>query len=150
MNIAALQQVIHKAISQEGIIGATVLVAKKGQLIFKQHAGWADKLLQKPVNDQTLFRLASLTKPIVSATTLALVDQGVLALDVPITRWLPYFTPALSNGLGADITLRQLLNHTAGLSYGFLSGDNEPQVQTRNAKDKLFLYAAGINFLVMP
>ena len=126
MTTNTLQQIIDNATAQEQIIGATVLVAKKGQLIFKQHAGWADKQAQKPVTDQTVFRLASLTKPIVSATTLALVEQGVLALDVPITRWLPYFKPTLSDGTVVDITLRQLLNHTAGLSYGFLTPDNEP------------------------
>jgi CubicO group peptidase (beta-lactamase class C family) len=60
------------------------------------------------------------TKPIVSATALKLVEEGKLRLDDPVTRWLPGFRPRLTDGAEPIITIRQLLTHSAGLSYGFL------------------------------
>lgn len=68
----------------------------------------------------TVFRLASLTKPIVSTAAMILIERGQLALDDLVTRWLPVFRPALPNGERPPITVRQLLTHTSGLNYGFL------------------------------
>ncbi len=68
----------------------------------------------------TLFRLASLTKPIISIAAMILIERDQLALDDPVTRWLPAFRPALPNGERPPITVRQLLTHTSGLNYGFL------------------------------
>ena len=65
-----------------------------------------------------------MSKPIVSAAALALIDQGALSLDDPVTRWIPSFTPKLHGGAAPVITLRHLLTHTAGLSYGFLEPAN--------------------------
>jgi CubicO group peptidase (beta-lactamase class C family) len=67
----------------------------------------------------TVFRLSSVSKPIVSAAALALVDQGKLSLDDPVTKWLPEFRPKLASGAAPTITVRQLLTHTAGLGYKF-------------------------------
>jgi CubicO group peptidase (beta-lactamase class C family) len=66
-----------------------------------------------------LFRYSSLTKPIVTAAALALVAQGKLALDQPVSRWLPQFLPRLANDEAPVITLHQLLTHSAGLTYSF-------------------------------
>jgi len=54
-----------------------------------------------------------------SLAALALIDQGRLGLDDPVTKWLPYFTPPSPDGESSVITVRNLLNHTAGLAYGF-------------------------------
>ena len=69
------------------------------------------------MREDAIFRLASVSKPIVSATALALVDKGVLSLDEPITRWLPSFGPCLPDGREATIMTRHLLSHTSGLRY---------------------------------
>lgn len=73
--------------------------------------------------ENALFRLASVTKPIVSAAALALVSQGKLSLHDPVTRWLPAFKPKLTHGQDAQITIRQLMTHTAGLTYRFFQED---------------------------
>ncbi|EAU65341.1 beta-lactamase [Stigmatella aurantiaca DW4/3-1] len=70
-----------------------------------------------------------MTKPIVSAAALSLVDQGQLTLDAPITRWLPTFRPKLADGREPPITVRQLLTHTAGLAYGFGEAETDPYLQ---------------------
>lgn len=71
----------------------------------------------------TIFRLASVSKPIVSVAALVLVARGLLGLDEPVTRWLPEFRPQLADGTTPQITVRQLLSHTAGLGYRFFEAD---------------------------
>ncbi len=121
-----LEAVIQAAIAKGSIVGTNVVVAYKGKIVFEQQAGWADREEKQPVKEDTLFRLASMTKPIVSAAAMALVEKGLLKLDAPITHWLPSFKPKLSNGKDAYITVGHLLTHTAGFTYGFLFADNEP------------------------
>ena len=71
------------------------------------------------MREDAVFRLASITKPLVSAAAMRLVEHGVLALDRPVTDWLPDFRPRLPDGTAPPITIDQLLTHTAGLSYRF-------------------------------
>ena len=64
-----------------------------------------------------MFRLASVTKPIVAACALRMVDLGLLGLDDPVTRYLPYFRPKAPDGTEGAILIRHLLTHTSGLTY---------------------------------
>lgn len=121
-----LDQVIERAIAAERIVGAVVLVARDGQPVYRRAAGFADREAGRPMRLDTPFRLASITKPLVSAAALALAEQGLLGLDDPVTRYLPDFTPPLADGRIPEIRLRHLLTHTAGLSYGILQGDEGP------------------------
>lgn len=116
---AVLEQTLH----DQRLVGAVVLVAHCGKLIHQRAAGLADRGTQLPMREDALFRLSSVSKPIVSVAALALIGQGKLNLDDDITRWLPYFKPTLSDGQPATITVRQLLSHSAGLTYGFLESD---------------------------
>jgi CubicO group peptidase (beta-lactamase class C family) len=86
----------------------------------------ADREAGQPMREDTVFRLASMTKPIVSVAALSLVEKGRLALDAPVTRYLPGFQPKLPDGSTPVITIRQLMTHTAGLSYGFLQPPDGP------------------------
>ncbi len=70
-----------------------------------------------------LFRLASVSKPLLSTVILRLVAEGVLDLDTSVQRWLPDFRPALADGTAPPISLRQLLSHSSGLGYRFLEAD---------------------------
>lgn len=114
-----LNRVIDRALTQNRIVGTAILVARAGSVVFSRAAGFADRENGQPVQEDTIFRLASMTKPIVSAATLGSVEQGKIQLDDPVTRWLPEFRPALSDGHRPIITVRHLLTHTAGLNYGF-------------------------------
>ncbi len=75
------------------------------------------------MTEDSLFRLASVSKPIVSTAAMVLVEQGRLDLDESIKRWLPDFRPRLPDGAMVLITPRQLLSHTAGLGYRFFESD---------------------------
>ncbi len=121
-----LNLVIDRALARNRIVGTTILVARDGDIVFARAAGFADRENGQPVHADTIFRLASMTKPIVSAATLALVEQGKIHLDDPVTRWLPDFRPALPNGRRPTITVRHLLTHTAGLNYGFKESPDGP------------------------
>jgi CubicO group peptidase (beta-lactamase class C family) len=117
---AAIDPLIDRAIAEQQIVGAVMLVAHRGEIVYRRAAGWADREAQQPMREDTIFRLASLTKPVISAATLALVEGGRLTLDDPVTRWLPDFRPRLPGGEAPEIRVQHLLTHTAGLTYGFL------------------------------
>lgn len=118
-----VQAVVQQALDARRLVGAVVLVARDGVLLHQQAAGLADRKSARPMGLETLFRLASVSKPIVSTAALVLVAQGRLDLDEDIGRWLPAFQPRLADGRPARISARQLLSHTAGLGYRFLEPD---------------------------
>lgn len=118
-----IQAAVQQALDERRLVGAVVLVAHDGQLLHRQAAGWADRENRRAMGVDTVFRLASVSKPIVSSAALVLVAQGRLNLDDGIERWLPEFRPRLADGRPALITIRQLLSHQAGLGYGFFETD---------------------------
>jgi CubicO group peptidase (beta-lactamase class C family) len=116
---ARLDAVIDAAIRDEVIVGAVVLVAEDGELVYRRTAGHADRESGRRTTEDTIFRLASVTKPLVAAAALSLAEAGVIGLDDPVTRFLPDFRPKLADGSEPVITLRHLLTHTSGLIYGY-------------------------------
>jgi len=117
---------IERALNEQRLVGLVVLIAQDGKLIYRRAAGWADREERRPVSQETIFRYSSLTKPIVSATAMALLERGQLHLDAPVTRWIPEFRPQSPQGGEAIITIRQLLTHTAGLTYGLFQPADGP------------------------
>ncbi|MGO7906889.1 serine hydrolase domain-containing protein [Rhizobium leguminosarum] len=115
---ALIDAVIESAIMAGKIVGTVVIVVKDGETVYSRAAGYADREIGKLTEMRTIFRLASVTKPLVAATALALVDKGRLALGDLARDYLPYFRPKRPDGEIADITIHHLLTHTAGLSYG--------------------------------
>lgn len=126
---------IDRALADQRLVGAVVLVAHGGRVVHRRAAGLADREAGLPMREDALFRLASVSKPIVSTAVMVLAAQGRLTLDDPVTRWLPDFRPRLpdsSHGDGgeATIALRQLLTHTAGLGYRFFeTSEDGPYAQ---------------------
>ncbi|MGV0759487.1 serine hydrolase domain-containing protein [Tistrella mobilis] len=123
---ARIDRVVDTAIAEGRIAGAVILVAEDGRLVHRRAAGHLDREAGLPMREDAIFRFASVSKPFVAAAALALVDDGVLDPDAPITRHLPGFRPATSDGDRPVITLRQLLSHTAGLDYGFFQPADGP------------------------
>ncbi|MEN5084374.1 serine hydrolase domain-containing protein [Bosea sp. TWI1241] len=120
-----LDAVIAGALAAERIVGAVVTVLRDGQPLYSRAAGFADREAGLPMRADALFRLASVSKLFVSVAALALVDRGRLALDAPVSDWLPAFRPRF-DGETVTITLRHLLTHTAGLGYGFFEAEDDP------------------------
>jgi len=125
---ARLDPIVDAALSEGRIAGAVVLVGRRGERAYARAAGQADVEAGRPMALDAIFRASSLTKPMVTAAVLSLVEDGVIGLDDPITRYLPDFQPKWQ-GQVPTITLRQLLTHTAGLFYGFMQPDDGPYLK---------------------
>ena len=103
--------------ARHGIPGGSLAIAKDGKLIYAKGFGWADLPNKVQVGPQTVFGIASLSKPISAVSTLLLVEQGKLNLDDPALYYLRHIYPP--RGVPIDtrlknITIRHLLNHTGG------------------------------------
>ena len=109
--------VMDEAVRRGTIVGAVVLVALNGAKVFDRAVGYSHREHNTAMTADAIFRLSSLTKPIVTTAAMALLERNVLALDDVVTRWLPNFQPVLATGEAPPITVRQLLTHQAGLSY---------------------------------
>lgn len=112
-----INSAIDRAMGEKRITGTAVIVKQNGETVCEHFAGFADRESGKPVASDTIYRLASVTKPLVAATALALIDQGKLSLETLVRDHLPYFTPKMPDGTMPDITVRHLITHTPGFSY---------------------------------
>lgn len=124
--LAKIDPAVEKFITDKKLGGASVLVLRKGKIVFQNHYGFASRAKEIPVDQNTLFRIYSMTKAITSAAALMLYEEGKLQLDDPIHKHLPEFknlTVWQENGdpIPAEPapTIRDLLRHTAGFSYGW-------------------------------
>src|SRR5712692_368844 len=115
--LAALDSIVEKSIAADEIPGAVLVVGHRGRAVFRKAYGSRAVLPQRePMTVDTVFDLASLTK--VVATTSAvmkLLEQGKIRLNDPIARYLPELAAGRQDGKD-QVTLRQLMTHTAGLS----------------------------------
>jgi len=112
-----VNDLIDRVIEEERITGAVVLVYQDGQPILEKTAGFVDREAGVPVQRNTIFRYASISKPIVAVTALVMIDKGLLSLDDRVVDHLPWFRPKTPDGGEATITIRHLLTHTSGLTY---------------------------------
>ena len=101
--------------------GAEIQVFQDGELVYKKRFGAAD-LKEKELSDRTLFRLASMTKPITAAAAMILVDRGLLSLSDRVDRFYPAFSDMAVFGSdeknAVGITVEHLLTHTSGIGSG--------------------------------
>lgn len=118
--------ILDAALREQRLVGAVVLVARDGKLVYRRAAGLADREAQTPMREDALFRLASVTKPFTAAAALALVDRGALSLDDTVDKYLPELAFHVAGGAPAAITIRQLLTHTSGLGYPFNEAPDGP------------------------
>jgi uncharacterized protein YbbC (DUF1343 family)/CubicO group peptidase (beta-lactamase class C family) len=128
--LGQIDEVIQEGIAQGSLPGAVVLVVRQGGVAFRKAYGLRSKQpAETPMTPDTVFDLASLTKPVATATSIMLlVEQGKLAVADPVSRHLPEFG---QNGKEA-ITVAQLLLHTSGLL-----ADN-PEADYRDGRAKAF------------
>jgi CubicO group peptidase (beta-lactamase class C family) len=133
---ARLDDVVARAVEARHIVGAVLLVAEAGEIVYACAAGYADREHAVPMREDTIFRLASVSKVIVSAAAVAAIEQGLMSLRDPVAQWLPDFQPSLPDGRRPLITVWHLLTHTAGLDYGFQpNGSAYREAQISNGLD---------------
>ena len=113
----SVDRVIDDAISNKSIVGAEIIASKGGEIVYRRASGYFDREAGIAMPENAIYRLASVTKPIVATTVLRMVDLGLLGLDDPVTKFLPFFTPRTKDGNTPVITIRHLLTHTSGLPW---------------------------------
>jgi CubicO group peptidase (beta-lactamase class C family) len=82
---------IDRALAEQRIVGAVILIARDGDVVVRRAVGQADRERNVAMREQAVFRLASLTKPLVTAAALRMVELGAFSLADPVTRFLPEF-----------------------------------------------------------
>jgi CubicO group peptidase (beta-lactamase class C family) len=107
------------ALPQHAIVGSSVAWIENGAIVAKEHYGFRDKAAKAPVDDNTIFHWASITKTFNAIGILQLRDRGLIKLSDPIVKYVPELRKA-HNRFGSmdDITIKQLLSHSAGFRAG--------------------------------
>ncbi len=119
---------VQRSIDQKRLAGAVTLVMRRDRVVWVQAQGMMDREAHKPMRPDTLFRICSMTKPITSLAVMMLYEEGRFMLDEPVSKYLPEFkNPKVLVKPGAgepypipatrEITIRDLLRHTSGLTY---------------------------------
>ncbi len=132
--LTRLGNALQAYVDQGRIAGAVVQIQQDGRPVYSSAFGWRDKEARDPMRPDTLFRIASQTKALTSVAVMLLMDDGKLLLKDPVGKYLPEWNKtsvAVANGSGGydvvpakrPITIRDLLTHTSGVSYG--SGPGE-------------------------
>jgi CubicO group peptidase (beta-lactamase class C family) len=130
-----IDALLDEAVEKRQIAGGVALLIRKGQLGYLHAAGKRDAEAGTAMTPDTIFRIASMTKPITSVAILMLVDEGKLRLDDPLSKHLPEFkglkviAPRKEGDRDApapvpaerEVTIHDLLTHTSGIPYRFLA-----------------------------
>jgi len=154
--LGRIHDVLAEHIADGKLAGTVVMVARKGKLIYADAAGFQDKDEGKPMALDAVFRIYSMTKPLVSVAAMMLVEDGKIELTDPVSKFFPAFkgqqvSVARTDGEFArttyttvpadrEIIVQDLLRHTAGLAYGEITL-NAP---VRDAYAKAGLYLPGV------
>jgi CubicO group peptidase (beta-lactamase class C family) len=126
--LARIDSLYESMVRQDQLAGAVILVLRDGQPVYERAFGWADRAARVPMTTDAIFRIASQTKAVTSVAAMMLVEEGRVLLNDPVSRFIPAFartTVAVQTDTGRavvparrQITVRDLLTHTAGISYG--------------------------------
>jgi CubicO group peptidase (beta-lactamase class C family) len=135
-----IRPVMETYVRERGVAGISTMVSRRGRIVHAAQFGFQDKEAGIPMSADTIFRIYSMTKPIVSTALMLLHEEGRFQLEHPVAQYLPAF--ANTKVLGADgelvdqarpMQIRDLLTHTSGLTYDFLA-DNPVAQLYRDAR----------------
>jgi CubicO group peptidase (beta-lactamase class C family) len=133
---------INEGVTAGELPGAVVLIARNGKIVMFDAFGYRDKEAKAPMKTDTIFRIASMTKPIVAVATMILMEEGKLTLADPVSKYIPAFADTKvsvkkKNDDGTEeialepqfrpMTVQDLLRHTSGLTYGANSSNKVKQ-----------------------
>jgi CubicO group peptidase (beta-lactamase class C family) len=140
--LARIDRKFKTDVDQQHFPGAVLLVARKGKIAYFKAIGYRDRAANAPLKTDAIYRIASMTKPIVSVAAMTLVEEGSLDLEAPIAQYLPEFKDVQvgvekpgNSSLSLEapkrpVTVQDLLRHTSGLTYGLFGN---------SAVDKMYL-----------
>ena len=131
-----IRPVMQRYVDDKKVPGVATLIARHGKVVYLDTVGCRDVEAGAPMETDTIFRIASMTKPITSVALMTLYEEGRFLLSSPIKKWIPEFSDQMvarlnlpgQDGSGApyelvpsarDITVRHLMTHTAGLASSY-------------------------------
>nr|MBC7613567.1 beta-lactamase family protein [Pseudopedobacter sp.] len=131
-NLDRIDSLLGSSLINKWAAGATALVAVNGKVIYDKGFGFRDRESKALMSPTTEFRIASMTKPIVTAAAMKLIEEGKLKLDDPVSKYIPEFknmkviatfnvkdTTYTTVDAKSTITIKNLMTHTSGIGYGF-------------------------------
>lgn len=129
--LARIDAYLEAQVEAGHLPGAVVLVARRGQVAYFDRFGYMDRASGEPMRPDVIFRIASMTKPIVSVAVMMLYEEGHFLLNDPVSRYIPAFadpqvlvdlnpadTSYVTEPARREVTIRDLLTHTSGIGYG--------------------------------
>lgn len=126
--LARIDSVLQRAVDSNLVPGVVALVRRDGRTVYERAVGWTDREAARRMRVDDIFRIASQSKAVTTVAAMMLVEEGKLALSDPVSRYMPTFaaakvSPRSDSGRTVvparrAITIRDLLTHTAGISYG--------------------------------
>ena len=137
--LAKVDEVLKGFVADRKLAGGIVAIARKGKVVHFGTYGKMDVERDKSMKPDSIFRIYSMSKAITTTAALILFDEGKYDLDDPVAKYIPEFKELLvwrdgrADPAKRQMTVRDLMRHTSGLSYGFLG--NSP-VEKRYRKDK--------------
>src|SRR6266849_2311573 len=141
-----LDAVAQRAMTQQKVVGGSVLVAKGDRILLHKGYGFADLGLEAPANPETVYHIVGPMLPFTGIAVLQQVERGKLSLDDDIPKFIPEFPLQ-----GHRVTVRQLLNHTSGIvDYHYLGDPIEATSRQPKALDEVMALYAGKNWVNEP
>ena len=137
--LGKVDSVVQDLIQEKKLAGATVMIARHGQVVYFNIFGKMDLDSDKPMRRDTIFRIYSMSKAITTAAALTLYEEGKIGLDDPVSKYVPEFKGIKVWNVAGNVaptrepTIRDLMRHTAGLTYGAF-GDTAVDRLYREAK----------------
>jgi len=140
--LESIDRKFSQLVKEEKIVGCSAIILRQDEDVYFGKWGYQNRRQEIPVDRKTIFRIYSMTKPVVSVSAMQLVEAGKLDLDAPVSQYLPEFADLRvlekKDGKSVEVpprkkmTTRDLLRHTSGLSYGFF-GNTEVDQRYRRA-----------------
>jgi CubicO group peptidase (beta-lactamase class C family) len=138
--------VVQRSMAQEGVVGASVLVAQGGKILLHKGYGFADLGLEAAAKDETVYHIVGPMLPFTGVAVMQLMERGKLSIDDDISKYVPEFPLQ-----GHHVTIRQLLNHTSGIvDYHYLGDPIEATSRLPKALDEVMGLYAGKNWVNEP
>jgi len=140
-----LDQFLKNYIDGGRLNGTVIMIRKDGELVYSKAHGYADIDKKQSMREEHIFRIASMTKPIISTGLMMLYEEGLFSLDDPVSRFIPAFAnPAVIDEYNAsdttytvrkanrEITIRDLLSHTSGIGYAQIGDQRANAIYYKN------------------
>ena len=136
---------INQWIKEEQLNGATAIILRNGKIVYHKSFGFANKQQNIPMKNDNIFRIASMTKPIISVAAMMLYEEGKFLLTDPVSKFVPEFkNPVVLDKYTAsdttyttvpakrEITMRDILSHTSGIGYAQIGSGTANAIYYKN------------------